>query len=120
MPVVALRPTDTFANAGLRGLGTASEPNVPNFVPSVPREMGGAIVVALSINADLTQACGVNERNNMPSDVSNSVSAIMTPPKAARYLGLAVSMLAKMRCWGGSPFSWEARVLATSGKTKVW
>jgi hypothetical protein len=49
--------------------------------------MGGAIVVALSINADRTQACGVNERNNMPSDISNSVSAIMTPPEAARYLG---------------------------------
>jgi len=56
----------------------------------------------------------------MPSDISNSVSAIMTPPEAARYLGLAVSTLAKMRCWGGSSFSWEARVLATSVKTKVW
>ena len=82
--------------------------------------MGGAIVVGLSINADRTQACGVNERNNMPSDISHSVSAIMTPPEAARYPGLVVSTLAKMRCWGGSPFSWEARVLATSGKTKVW
>ena len=82
--------------------------------------MGGAIVVGLSINADRTQACGVNERNNMPSDISHSVSAIMTPPEAARYPGLVVSTLAQMRCWGGSPFSWEARVLATSGKTKVW
>jgi hypothetical protein len=56
----------------------------------------------------------------MPSDVSNSVSAIMTPPEAARYPGLVVSTLAKTRCWGGSPFSWEERVLPTSGKTKAW
>jgi hypothetical protein len=30
-------------------------------------------------------------------------SAIMTPLEAARYVGLAVSTLAKCRCWGGGP-----------------
>ena len=29
--------------------------------------------------------------------------AVMSPTEAARYLGLAVSTLAKMRCWGGGP-----------------
>jgi len=38
----------------------------------------------------------------MPSDFSPLI-AILSPPEAARYLGLSVSTLAKMRCWGGGP-----------------
>lgn len=42
------------------------------------------------------------------NDIANnkaaaSAIAVMSPSEAARYLGLAVSTLAKMRCWGGSP-----------------
>jgi len=42
------------------------------------------------------------------NDIANNTAgasaiAVMSPSEAARYLGLAVSTLAKMRCWGGSP-----------------
>jgi len=42
------------------------------------------------------------------NDIANNATtataiAVMSPTEAARYLGLAVSTLAKMRCWGGSP-----------------
>ena len=39
----------------------------------------------------------------MNNSISDFAAAIMSPPEAARYLGLAVSTLAKMRCWGGTP-----------------
>ena len=40
----------------------------------------------------------------MFTDVSTLPAAILTPPEAARYIGLAVATLAKARCWGGGPF----------------
>ena len=39
----------------------------------------------------------------MSSDISTLAGAVMLPPEAARYIGVAVSTLAKMRCWGGGP-----------------
>jgi predicted DNA-binding transcriptional regulator AlpA len=39
----------------------------------------------------------------MTADISNYAAPIMSSPEAARYLGLAVSTLAKCRCWGGGP-----------------
>jgi len=39
----------------------------------------------------------------MTPNVTEYVAAVMSPQEAARYLGLAVSTLAKMRCWGGGP-----------------
>ena len=32
-----------------------------------------------------------------------ALKALMTPQEAARYIGLAVATLAKMRSWGGGP-----------------
>ena len=39
----------------------------------------------------------------MSPDIPEYAAAILSPPEAAQYLGLAVSTLAKMRCWGGTP-----------------
>lgn len=39
----------------------------------------------------------------MPPDISNTIIAVLTPPEAARHIGLAVATLAKMRSWGGGP-----------------
>lgn len=39
----------------------------------------------------------------MNPDFLNCAAAVMSPTEAARYLNLAVSTLAKMRCLGGSP-----------------
>ena len=39
----------------------------------------------------------------MSIDLTEIAVAVLSPHEAARYLGLAVSTLAKMRCWGGSP-----------------
>ncbi len=39
----------------------------------------------------------------MPPDISNTIAAVMSPPEAARHIGLAVATLAKMRSWGGGP-----------------
>jgi|HubBroStandDraft_1064217.scaffolds.fasta_scaffold44001_1 hypothetical protein len=37
------------------------------------------------------------------SDISTPAGPVMSPSEAARYTGVAVSTLAKMRCWGGGP-----------------
>ena len=39
----------------------------------------------------------------MMPEISELAAAIMTPSEASRYLGLAVSTLAKLRCVGGGP-----------------
>ena len=39
----------------------------------------------------------------MMQEISDLAAAIMTPSEASRYLGLAVSTLAKLRCVGGGP-----------------
>lgn len=39
----------------------------------------------------------------MSPEISDYPSGIMTPAEAARYLRLAVTTLAKARCWGGGP-----------------
>ena len=42
-------------------------------------------------------------RNFVSPEISDYPSGIMTPAEAARYLRLAVTTLAKARCWGGGP-----------------
>jgi predicted DNA-binding transcriptional regulator AlpA len=39
----------------------------------------------------------------MPPDSTDFKSAIMLPLETARYTRVAVSTLAKLRCWGGGP-----------------
>jgi predicted DNA-binding transcriptional regulator AlpA len=39
----------------------------------------------------------------MPPDTADNVSAIMLPRETARYTRIALSTLAKLRCWGGGP-----------------
>jgi predicted DNA-binding transcriptional regulator AlpA len=39
----------------------------------------------------------------MPPDNTDTKLAIMLPPEAARYTRIALSTLAKLRCWGGGP-----------------
>jgi hypothetical protein len=39
----------------------------------------------------------------MSIDDASPVGIVMSPRQAAKYIGVAVSTLAKMRCWGGGP-----------------
>jgi hypothetical protein len=39
----------------------------------------------------------------MPPDTTNCSSSIMLPIETARYTRVALSTLAKLRCWGGGP-----------------
>jgi Helix-turn-helix domain len=39
----------------------------------------------------------------MPPDIIDYKSAIMLPLETARYTRVALSTLAKLRCWGGGP-----------------
>jgi predicted DNA-binding transcriptional regulator AlpA len=39
----------------------------------------------------------------MPSDINEVKSAIMLPTETAHYTRVALSTLAKLRCWGGGP-----------------
>src|SRR6185312_15217515 len=45
----------------------------------------------------------VKTRIFMSNQITEMPTAVMTPPQAARYIGLSVATLAKARCWGGGP-----------------
>ena len=45
----------------------------------------------------------IERKSFMSPDLSNLAAGVMSPAEAARYIGVAVSTLAKMRCWGGGP-----------------